>query len=173
MPNAAPASAVPPRSALAPSPAVTALIDAARAAERVGQRAAAREHFERALRALPDDVAQPEGAADAIVRDGQVRLWWGETPVDLFFDYAPIHETAERHRRTVRFARTRIPVLAPIELAIFKAMFDRTRDWADIEAMAAAGSLDADAVRAGLRGMLDPDDPRFARLDEALRRARA
>jgi hypothetical protein len=128
---------------------------------------------ERALRALPDGVAQPNGTAETIVRDGQIRLWWDETPIDLFFDYAPIHEAAAKHRRTERFARTRIPLLAPVELAIFKAMFDRTRDWADIEAMLAAETLDLDEVRAGLEGMIEPDDPRFARLEEALRRARA
>ena len=127
---------------------------------------------ERVLRALPDEVALPDGTAEVVARDGQVRLWWGETPIDLFFDYAPIHEAAAEHRRTERFGSTRIPVLGPIELAIFKAMFDRTRDWADIEAMLGAETLDADEVRAGLRGMLEPDDPRFARLEDALRRAR-
>jgi hypothetical protein len=127
----------------------------------------------RALRALPEGVAQPEGTEEAIARDGQIRLWWDETPVDLFFDTVPIHLAAAEHRRTVPFAGVRIPVLGPDELAIFKAMFDRTRDWADIEAMLAAGTLDLDAVRDALHTMLPPDDPRFARLDESLRRARA
>jgi hypothetical protein len=126
----------------------------------------------KALRALPDGVAQPAGTEEAIVRDGQIRLWWDETPLDLFFDTVPVHAAAAEHRRTVPFAGARIPVLGPDELAIFKAMFDRTRDWADIEAMVAAGTLDLDAVREALRGMLPADDPRFARLDESLRRAR-
>ena len=126
----------------------------------------------RALRALPDGIAQPPGTEDAIVRDGQTRLWWDETPVDLFFDYAPIHADAAAHRRTVPFAGTRVPVLGPIELAVFKAMFDRTRDWADLEAMVAADTLDVEAVRASLRTMLGEDDERFARLDEAVRRGR-
>ena len=52
------------------------------------------------------------------------------------------------------FAGTQIPVLGPVELAVFKAMFDRTRDWADIEAMVAAGTLDVDAVGAVLRSRL-------------------
>jgi hypothetical protein len=128
---------------------------------------------ERALRALPEEVAQPEGIEDTIGRDGQIRLWWDETPVDLFFDSVPLHEDAARHRKTVAFAGTRIPVLGPAELAVFKAMFDRTRDWADIEAMLAAGTLDVDAVRAELRTIFSDDDPRFPRLDEALSRATA
>lgn len=133
----------------------------------------AAEEAARALRALPDEIAVPDGTAEAIARDGQVRLWWDETPIDLFFDSIPVHAAAARHRRTVSFARTRIPVLGPEELAVFKVMFDRTRDWADIEAMLTAHTLDLDAVRDTLTTIFDPDDPRFARLDEALRRARA
>lgn len=62
-------------------------------------------------------------------------------------------------------------MLGPVELAVFKAMFDRTRDWADIEAMIAAGSLDLGAVRSALQAMLAEDDSRFARLEEAETRA--
>lgn len=128
---------------------------------------------EQALLALPPQVAQPAGTREAIVRDGQIRLWWDETPVDLFFDYAPVHADAARHVRIVPFAGTKIPVLGPVELAVFKAMFDRTRDWADIEAMVAAASVDVDAVRAALGDMLEPDDERFRRVEEAIRRGAA
>ena len=126
---------------------------------------------ERVLRGLPRGVAQPDGAAQTIARDGQIRLWWDEVPVDLFFDYVPIHADAARNRRRVPFAGTRIPVLAPTELAVFKVMFDRTRDWADIEAMLAAGTLDVEAVRAELTTLLDAGDERFARLEETVSRA--
>ena len=131
------------------------------------------ERCARVLSALPDGVARPEGTEEAIVRDGQVRLWWDETPVDLFFDYADVHRDAARHRRRVPFAGTRIPILGPVELAAFKVMFDRTRDWADVEAMVAAGTLDLDALRAALAKLLEPGDRRFARLDEAVARAAA
>jgi hypothetical protein len=129
------------------------------------------EACQEGLSALPDGVAQPAGTIEAVACDGQIRLWWDETPLDLFFDYAPIHGEAARHVRTVPFADARIPVLGPVELAVFKAMFDRTRDWADLEAMVAAGTLDAEAVRASLGAMLDSRDARFARLEEAVERA--
>jgi len=124
----------------------------------------------RLLRALPPEIAQPPGTEETIAAEGQIRLWWDETPVDLFLDYVPLHTDAARHRRTVPFAGTKIPVLGPVELAAFKAMFDRTRDWADIEAMVGASTLDVDAVRATLEGLLPAGDERFARLDEAVRR---
>lgn len=128
---------------------------------------------ERVLAALPGGIAQPPDTVYRIERDGQIRLWWGETPVDLFFNNVPVHEDAERHRRDVPLEGMRIPVLGPVELAVFKAMFDRTQDWADIEAMIAAQTLDVDEVRATIRGMLDPEDHRFGRLEEAERRAEA
>ena len=123
-----------------------------------------------ALATLPPGVAQPEGTAETIAAEGQIRLWWDETPVDLFFDYEPVHADAARHTKQVPFAGTRIPILGPIELTVFKAMFDRTRDWADIEAMLAANTVDLDAVRATLGTLLDPGDARFERLTEAARR---
>jgi hypothetical protein len=120
---------------------------------------------ERALAALPDGITRPPGTAEAIARDGQVRLWWDETPIDLFFDYIPLHDEAARHRRTVPFEGEQIPVLGPVELAVFKIMFDRTRDWADLEAMLEAGTLDMAAVRESVEKLVDADDPRIARLD--------
>ena len=128
---------------------------------------------DRALSVLPAGVAQTAGTRKAIVKDGQVRLWWGETPVDLFFDYVPIHADAARNAQVVPFAGRAIPILGPVELAVFKAMFDRTKDWADIEGMLVAGRVSPAAIGARLRLMLDGDDHRLARLREAERRAAA
>ena len=126
---------------------------------------------EPALAALPAEIRHDADTVDAIRRDGQIRLWWDDTPIDLFFDYEPLHEQAARNRRIVPFEGEEIPVLGPVELAVFKAMFDRTRDWADIEAMAAAGNLDIDAVRDELAALVGEEDQRIARLQEASRRA--
>lgn len=124
-----------------------------------------------ALRALPAGVDRPRGTAAAIRRDGQVRLWWEGTPVDLFFDTLPVHADAADHRRVVPFGGRRIPVLGPTELAVFKITVDRTRDWADVEAMVGARTLDIAAARDALATLLTVDDERFARLDDAVRRA--
>lgn len=123
-----------------------------------------------ALAALPPQIASSERDLDEIHRAGQARVWWEETPVDLFFSYEPLHDEALRNRRIVPFAGERIPILGPIELAVFKAVFDRTRDWADIEAMLAAETLDIGAVREHLFDLLG-EDRRLKRLTEAARRA--
>ncbi|UUY05291.1 hypothetical protein LRS13_07155 [Svornostia abyssi] len=123
------------------------------------------------LDALPREISSPPGVVDALVRDGQARLWWDETPVDLFLDTVPLHADAAAHRREVPFAGTTIPVLGPVELAVFKATFDRTKDWADIEAMLAARTLDPEEVRIALSDLLPHGDQRFARLAAAAREA--
>jgi hypothetical protein len=119
------------------------------------------------LGALPDEIAPSREQVAALNRDGQVRLWWDDTPVDVFLDYAPIHERAARGVRSVPFEGEEIPVLGPVELAVFKAMFDRTKDWADIEAILAAGSATREQVAGALRPMIPSDDARWSRLSRA------
>ncbi|MFA9271303.1 MAG: hypothetical protein ACEQSX_11185 [Baekduiaceae bacterium] len=125
----------------------------------------------RVLGALPPDIGGPPDVVAALVRDGQARLWWDETPVDLFLDTVPLHADAAAHRREVPFAGTTIPVLGPVELAVFKATFDRTKDWADSEAMLAARTLDPEEGRIALADLLPHGDQRFARLAAAAREA--
>jgi hypothetical protein len=126
---------------------------------------------EPALAALPEGVRQSKNTVETIQRQGQIRLWWEDTPLDLFFDYAPIHGEASRHRRFVPFEGVKIPVLSPLELAAFKAMFNRTRDWGDIEEMLREGSLDAEQLHHAIRSMVGPDHERHNRIDDAARRA--
>lgn len=117
------------------------------------------------LAALPAGVAVPPGTADVITREGQVRLWWDDTPVDLFLDYAPLHAQAARGCRDVPFAGGQIRVLGPVELVLFKALFDRPKDWVDIATVVDAGAVDRDDVRDGLISLLGTDDPRVERWD--------
>ncbi|MDP9497212.1 MAG: hypothetical protein M3P46_06055 [Actinomycetota bacterium] len=117
------------------------------------------------LAALPPGVTVPPGTADVITREGQVRLWWDDTPVDLFLDYAPLHAQAARGSRDVPFAGRQIRVLGPVELVLFKALFDRPKDWVDIATVVDAGAVDRDHVRDGLIALLGTDDPRVERWD--------
>lgn len=122
------------------------------------------EQADRVLAALPEGVRSDSAARVALMSTGQARLWWDDTPVDVFLDYAPVHTDAAAHATRVPFEGAEIPVLGPVELTVFKAMFDRTRDWADIEAIAAAGNLDIQAATRHLTAMVGHDDPRISRL---------
>ncbi len=115
------------------------------------------------LRALPSGICVPPDTADVIARAGQVRLWWDDTPVDLFLDYAPLHEQAARGSRDVPFAGRQIRVLGPVELVLFKALFDRPKDWVDIATVVEADAVERDPVRDGLIALLGQDDARVGR----------
>ena len=114
--------------------------------------------------ALPAEVVWSEDDRLAIERDGQVRLWWDRTPLDVFFNTTDYHEHLAERVRFEPFLGVDVPFLACRDLAVFKAFFDRTKDWADLEEMAAAGTLDVDAVVGTLVRYLGGDDPRIERL---------
>ena len=83
-----------------------------------------------------------------IAVDGQARLDWDGSYLDVFFatiDLPPRHGRARA--RMVRFGAVDIPILAPEDLIVCKAIFDRPKDWLDIEEMLRWGT-EVDAVRA-------------------------
>jgi hypothetical protein len=118
---------------------------------------------ERAFRGLPPGVRSSDADVAAVQRDEQVRLWWDETPIDLFFAAHELHHAAGRRARRVDFVGVPIRVLAPADLATFKVLFDRTKDWADIEAMLDSGTLEVEQVITELVALLG-EDARVARL---------
>lgn len=103
--------------------------------------------------------------ASIVQRDGQCRLWWGRTPIDLFFAYDALHEAMKGATRTEPFAETTIPILAPEHLLVCKAIFNRPKDWLDIEQIAVTvEDLDAEEILSWLHRILGPDDPRGQRV---------
>lgn len=106
-------------------------------------------------------------------RDEQVRLWASRYAVDLFFMYGDFHEVARRRVRPVPFAGRTIDVLECTDLAVFKVMFNRTKDWADIEAALETGSLDLRRLRSWITRLVGREDPRHESLNRALAAARA
>jgi hypothetical protein len=107
--------------------------------------------------ALPAGVRFSETDVEEASRTDQVRLWWDDTPIDIFFSADEFHEEVARRRQTVPFEGRNIRVLCAEDLAVFKAMFDRTKDWADIEAMAEHGSLDCHLASTRLQRLLGAD----------------
>jgi hypothetical protein len=114
--------------------------------------------------ALPKGVVATADDRSRLARDGQARLWWGTTPVDVFLNTSDFHEQVAARVRWEPFAGTILPFLSCEDLAVFKAFFNRTKDWADLEAMRTAGALDVAAVVGVLATFLGPDDDRIARL---------
>lgn len=121
------------------------------------------------LGATPMDDRQ----RSVLERDGQVRLHWGTTPVDLFFSYDGLHDSCFARRQRLSFGvNDTIHVLSAEDLLIFKTIFNRRKDWADIEELVFAMSDDLDVtyVRTWLERIVGEPDGRYQQLDEVLAR---
>jgi hypothetical protein len=116
------------------------------------------------LGALPDAVITTARDTKKLAQDGQIRVWWEDTPIDLFLDVLRFHREVANSVRDVPFMDRTIPVLGCTSLAVFKVMFDRTRDWADVEAMVEAAAIDLGEAVRWIREMDGPDSARAQRL---------
>lgn len=123
------------------------------------------KEFNRVLAELPAEITVTTRERHLLERDGQVRLWWAGVPVDLFLATADYHEAVAGRIVFRPFAGAVIPFLACRDLAVFKAFFDRPKDWVDIEQMVSANSFEVSDVTAELREHLGPGDHRIARLE--------
>lgn len=106
-----------------------------------------------------------------VERDGQCRVAWGRTPLDLFFAYDELHEAMRRGARLVPFGEDRLPILAPEHLLVCKVVFDRPKDWLDIEQMLlCVEDLDTAEIDRWLERILGSQDRRSLRLERTARR---
>ena len=116
------------------------------------------------LAALPAGIAWTSDDRARIERDGQQRLWWDTTPIDVFLNTTDFHEQVGSRARWEQFEGEALPFLSCADLAVFKTVFNRTKDWADLEEMRDADTLDVDRVIGVLVHYLGPDDDRIERL---------
>jgi hypothetical protein len=120
------------------------------------------------LAELPEGVTIRSVEVHAAERDGQVRVWWDDTPLDLFFAVHEFHRDVAANVRLVPFVGREIPVIDCVAVVVFKALFNRTRDWADIEAVGEAGTIDREAALGWVERLVGSDDPIATRLAEVL-----
>ena len=118
---------------------------------------------ERVFAALPDGVDWSDHDVARVHSDEQVRLWWGRTPVDLFFRASEFHDAVAQRVERHAFGPRRLPFLAARDLAVFKSLFDRPKDWVDIAAMHDTDAFDLDVAADTLRALVG-DDPRVERM---------
>jgi hypothetical protein len=114
--------------------------------------------------ALPDGVKWTDEHRTEVAERGQVRLPWGDTPLDLFFAYHDFHEQARRRTRVVTFRQIDLPVLDCGDLIVFKALFGRPQDWVDIENVIDSGGAELEEPLERLETLVGTDDPKYARL---------
>jgi hypothetical protein len=114
---------------------------------------------ERALRALPAGVEVTEELIETVQRDGQARLKWAGTPIDVFLDNHPFHGAVAEGVVWVPLEDREVPVIGCSSLVVFKALFDRTKGWADIEAVVECTPADGEVAAKALAELVGDDDP--------------
>ena len=126
---------------------------------------------DRVLSALPRQVQIHTGAAEQLRSDCQVRLWWRsaalDTPIDLFLPASPMyHRLVVERAHPAVFLGAEIKVLTATDLMVFKMLFDRRKDWADIESLIRADAGDPVEAAGWVAQIVGPSDPRLAKLQE-------
>jgi hypothetical protein len=119
-----------------------------------------------ALRTLIPDL-DIEAAGTMIQRDGQIRVRWGELPIDLFFSNLDFHDSCAQRVQSFVFENHTIPILSAEDLILFKAGFGRGKDWLDIRNMFGflRGRLDIDYIRRWADVLYLPENSRTLRLN--------
>jgi hypothetical protein len=122
-----------------------------------------------ALAALPEGVRVAGDDVAKVERDGQTRLWWEGTPVDVFLNNLPLHEAVAASVVWIEIEGREVPMLDCASLAIFKAFFGRTQDWADLEKVAVATPEDIESAAETIAELVGAGDSAVERLRSLLR----
>jgi hypothetical protein len=91
------------------------------------------------LNVLPPDVPWTHDHVVAIGLDGQTRIMWpveGDPtpiPLDLFFAEHALHRQAIARAITVPMLDAQVRIMTATDLVVFKALYDRGKDWVDIQ----------------------------------------
>jgi hypothetical protein len=116
------------------------------------------------LEALPEGVRVSAGDIEKVERDGQTRLFWEGVPIDVFLNNLPLHDAVSNAVVWVPLEGREAPVLDCASLVVFKSLFDRTKDWADIEAVALVAPEDIETATETLADLIDEEDESYRRL---------
>lgn len=122
------------------------------------------DEAQRVLDALPEEIVTSTEVMAQLMTAGQCRVMFDGIPVDLFLNTTPFHHDVRLHLKEHQLAERKIPFLGCNDLAVFKAFFNRRKDWADIEEMLRAGRLDVPYVAGLLTEYLGADDERIRQL---------
>ncbi len=120
--------------------------------------------YDRVLLTLPDEITITQKDRALFRKEGQVRLWWEKTPLDLFLNTTDYHKQIAGRIRWEKFGGTSVPFLCCNDLAVFKAFFNRTKDWADLEEMQSAGTINIAEVISTISLYLGNEHERIPRL---------
>jgi len=122
------------------------------------------ENAESVFKDLPSFIKWTKKDLKMAQKEGQVRVWWEKTPIDIFLNTTKLHKEMALRCRWEKFANESIPFLSCHDIAVLKVFFDRTKDWADLEAMTEAGTIDLPRITATIIEYLGSDDERVKKI---------
>jgi hypothetical protein len=105
-----------------------------------------------------------------IKQDGQARLDWEGSYLDLFFATFELHREMAERSHQVSFGPVQIPILSPEHLIVCKVIFDRPKDWLDVDWDTA---IDTEETLGWVREILGDDSEQYSRLAALLERSEA
>ncbi len=108
------------------------------------------------------------GARSMLVEHGYCRASWSGVKVDVFLPVAPFYAAARERRRQMQLGDQAIWIWDAESLTVFKMMFFRLKDLADVEQIVRTQgtAMDKDWVREQLTEIYGRRNPRLARWDE-------
>jgi hypothetical protein len=109
-------------------------------------------------------------AADRDMDDHQVLLFWEHTPIHVFSSHDPFHESCKARARRVPFADGEIWILGAEDITIFKVIYDRPKDRAEVrEVLLCMGErMDVVYTIGWLERILGSEDARVTRFRAAV-----
>lgn len=113
-----------------------------------------------------------KSAVEEAEREGWFAAWLGAVRIDVFVPSIDFSWEAGHRRVQREFAGTRLWFLSAESLCVFKLLFFRTKDLADLEQLILTTTVDASWVRESVRAMMGEDDPRIAAWDRITAEAR-
>jgi hypothetical protein len=110
----------------------------------------------------------PPHALESLTEHGFCRVLYLGTRLDVFLPIAPFYEAARKRRREVHLQGQAVRIWDAETLAVFKLMFFRRKDVADVEQILRnqGADLDREWVRSQLALMYGAHDPRLSAWDE-------
>ncbi|MBI3930375.1 MAG: hypothetical protein HY319_32870 [Armatimonadetes bacterium] len=113
----------------------------------------------------------PEAACWQARDRGTFRVRHSGIPIDVFVPDIPLYAAARKRRRKVELEGRSLWIWAPEDLILFKLLYFRRKDEADVEAILSiqGQSVERDYVRGWLIDMVGEGDPRVTFWDALLR----
>lgn len=111
---------------------------------------------------------QTEAAKRSLTEHGYCQVEFGGGRIDVFLPLIPFYAEARTRRRAAEFDDQRVMIWDAETLCVFKMMFFRLKDLADVEEILRiqGDKLDRSWVRKQIASIYGARDPRLSRWDE-------